>query len=194
MAKYVSLGHTLVEVGRELERQTEVRERQPGAPLAKLLVAGYNSASKPEVQARMLAAAEARAFPKRRPPPKTEAERLRAEMGNEVSSAQVIGNHRIPKLLVPAKAASTKERSELDQMREVFGVSESNMVGFHHDFSAARRRDAGNAAALVGTLGRQQVARDPELKEALARLRTHVQTRAHIQNHSGIPHGIRTRD
>ena len=192
MAKYVTLGSSLVEVGRERARQVEYREQQPGAPFAKLLVAGYNSASQPEVQARILAAAETRAFPKRRPPPQTEMDRLRAE---QVTSAQAIGNHRIPELIVPlAKTASSKERSELDQMREVFGVSESSMVGFHHDFSAARRRDAINATALVGTLSRQQVARDPALKEALARLHSHVQSRARVQNHSGVPHGIRTRD
>ena len=66
------------------------------------------------------------------------------------------------------------------------------MVGFHHDFGVAKTQDAQEAATLIGDLDRRQVSRDPAMMAALAKLESRVQTKAAVQSHAGLPHGVRT--
>jgi hypothetical protein len=187
--KYMALGSSVMEVMEERQRQEALRERQPGAPLAKLL-ANASGLQDPAVQTKMVAAAQARAFPNRRPARKlTEIEQLFADMPK--TSAQVVGSHKVP-IVSPAPSAP-RRIDELARMRTVFPTAASGEVGFHHDFGRAKTTDAAGAYALIGSLNARRVAADPELTTALSKLKAHVERCGQMADPGGRLRGIQAR-
>jgi len=185
--KYQAFGATLREVAEERERQAAVRERMPGAALAKMLTVQMSKNADTAVHDRIIAAAIRRANPNERAPPTTEIERLVAQ--EPKSSAQVIGHHRVPNLKPPPPKARQKI-SEIERMRTVFPGRESGVVGFHHDFGEAKIRDAAEAQELLSRLKANHVQKDKELANALGLLQQHVKAQATYKDFNGIERGI----
>ena len=190
MQAYVKAGETLAELGKERMREAERREQAPGAEYAKLLAAQLSKSSDPAISQQMLASAAVKAKPNQRRAPTTELEQLVYDQPR--TSAQVVGHHKVPQVTVPKPPP--KKLSELERMRTVFSSKTSGEVGFHHDFGVAKRRDAEAATALVGRLQAQQVATDPTLAAALAKLRTHVIVSSQKYDCQGSMRGLQTRD
>jgi hypothetical protein len=193
MAKYVAFGHTLASVTRERERQSALRESQPGAALARILERGHGHNDSPEVLEQMRIAAVRKAFPNRQVrEPQTEKEKLLAWMPK--SSAQVIGRHDVPDVAIPPPRPRNPEMDqELVRMQQIFPLKASGEVGFHHDFGTAKTQDAREAQMLIDALKPQQVARDPQLAAALAKLQAVVETKARYKNATGAPRGVQQR-
>ena len=190
MKKYNAYGAAIIELGKEREKQEEIRNLMPGAPLAKIMAAQMaKSVITPADEERMRMAATRRAHPNARPPPTNEMEQIIAD--EPKSSSQVIGHHKVPQLTVPKKPP--KQLTEIEKMRNVFPGRESHMVGFHHNFGNARGADAADAQALIARLKSGQAAKDPELKAALVKLRQHVHTQSTMKDMMGVEFGIRRR-
>ena len=66
-------------------------------------------------------------------------------------------------------------------------------TGFHHNFERANAQDAQKASALMQRLSAKQVAADPQMAAALAKLKSHVVHVGRMHNSSGVQRGVQTR-
>ena len=187
--KYQAYGATIVEVAKERERLFALREGMPGAALAEIVTKQYSKRTEEMIEG-MRANAMYRAYPNLRPEPRTELEILVANQPK--SSAQVIGNHKIP-VVTEAPTHRSRAQTEIEKMRSVLPCCESGTVGFHHKFDEARARDVHDAESLVSRLHVKQVASDEKLAAALRQLQSHVQGKARSHTVSGAQRGIRTK-
>ena len=189
LAKYKRLGDALVEIQAERERQ---KARAPPLPtmLATIMNTHYQNRDEDAILQKVHAAAKVRAAPNPKKVPVTELEKLVADAPK--TSAQVIGTHKVPSSVWMDKGPP-KKLSQLEEMYKIFPRTTAGEAGFHHNFEQANAHDAKKASALMQTLSAKQVAADPQMAAALAKLKSHVVHVGRMHNSSGVQRGVQTR-
>ena len=186
MGKAAVYGNTIVEVQKERERQMQNAPRSPSM-LQEIIASHMMQRDDEAIEARLRASAKLRANPASyRKVPVTEMEKLVADAPK--SSAQVIGNHKVPTLTaLPEK--KKKNPTELDRMRSYYPGTESAAIGFHFDFATQSDTMAKEADALIGGLSLQQ-AKDPKIAAALAAIQQRTMTLGKHAANNGVPRGV----
>jgi len=187
MKKTEVYGATLIEVAQERERQIKAAPHQPSV-LSELITAHMATRDEAAIAAQMRESARLRANPKlRRKVPTTEMELLVA--GAPKTSAQVVGYHEVPHV-APLPETAKAAPSELEKMRRIFPRTECGVAGFHTNFAAQAATEATEMSTLIGGLSAAQVAADPKMASALAKIKRRTTDLGRMCGSDGVPRGV----